>query len=327
MSGADRLLTRLSQESHPLGDLWEHLWLPGALRREGVDLLHAPAVMMPLGRTSFARVVTIHDLVPMLFPATVPRKYALYMSWLLKRVACRADRIICVSEHTKGDVVRVLGVDPARISVVHEAPQPGFQPVRDDQELARVRQRYGISKPYFYHVGNIEPRKNLVGLVKAFVRLAPRGQSQLVLTGRQGWLTRDIFRELGALDLGSEVIFTDYVAQEDLPRLLSAAVAFVFPSLYEGFGLPVLEAMACGTPVITSNISSLPEIAGGAALLVDPRQEEELAQAMARVLEDRDLRDHLSRAGLARAAQFTWDQAARQTMAAYGQAMQGREAA
>jgi glycosyltransferase involved in cell wall biosynthesis len=321
MSGAATHQTRLGQESHPLGDLWEHLWLPGALKRRGVDLLHGPMLMLPLGRASFARVVTIHDLVPMLFPETVPRKYALYVRWLLPRVAGVAERVICVSGHTKDDLVRELGMDPERVVVVHEAPQPGFRPLEDLAALARVRERHGITKPFFFHLGNIEPRKNLVGLVKAFLSLSPRGRAQLVLGGHKGWLTQGIFKELDGLDLSQDVIFTGYLPQEDLPLLMNAAAAFVFPSLYEGFGLPVLEAMACGTPVITSNISSLPEVAGDAALLVDPRRVEDLAGAMERVLEDGTLRRDLSRAGLERAAQFTWERAARETMAVYEQAM------
>ena len=316
----------LSHESHPWGDLWEHLWLPRVLKRHGVQVMHGPATLIPLGRDGFASVATIHDLVAFLYPETIPQKYALYMTWLLKRVVKRAMRIISVSQCTKDDLVRVLGVPPERIAVIHEAAQPGFQPIADQEALQRARRRYGISKPFFYHVGNIEPRKNLVRLLKAFLSLRHRfkGQVQMVISGQEGWLTRRLHGDIGRLDLGQDVIFTGYLPQEDLPLLMNAALAFVFPSLYEGFGLPALEAMSCGTPLITSNLSSLPEIVGPAALLVEPTQVEDIAQAMWRVFEDAGLRQRMSRLGLEQAARFSWQQTARQTMEVYLEAHRER---
>ncbi|MBI4798321.1 MAG: glycosyltransferase family 4 protein [Desulfarculus sp.] len=317
---------RLSHESHPWGDLWEHLWLPRVLRQNSVQVMHGPATLIPLSRDGFASVATIHDLVAFLYPQTIPTKYALYMTWLLKRVVKSARRIISVSQCTKDDLVRVLDVDPERIAVIHEAAQPGFRPIGDQAALEAVRRRHGITKPFFFHVGNIEPRKNLVGLLKAFISLGARlkGQAQLVIGGQEGWLTRRLHQQIGRLDLGPEVIFTGYLPQEDLPLLMTAACAFVFPSLYEGCGLPALEAMSCGTPLITSNLSSLPEIAGEAALLVEPTSPEDIAQAMWRVFEDLGLRQDLCRRGLEQAARFSWDQAARQTMRVYLEAHQER---
>ncbi len=313
------LATRLSHENHPLGDLWEHLWLPGTLRREGVQVMHGPAAMLPLLGRSCAGVVTIHDLVAFLQPETIPRKYALYMQWLIGRVVRKATRIISVSHHTKRDLVEVLGVDPRRVAVVHEAAAPEFRPETDPAALEKVRRRYGIHKPFFFHVGNIEPRKNLVRLVKAYLSLRPRlqGRVQLVLSGQKGWLTGPLFRQLDGLNLADDIIFTGFLPQEDLPLLMSAARAFVFPSLYEGFGLPALEAMSCATPLITSNISSLPEIVGAAGLLVDPLDEGAIAEAMWRVFSDDDLHQELSRAGLERTRLFSWERTARQTLAVY----------
>ncbi|MFH1060896.1 MAG: glycosyltransferase family 1 protein [Pseudomonadota bacterium] len=311
--------TKISHESHPLGDLWEHFWLPGALRRRGVQVMHGPAVLMPLAGRGFARVATIHDLVAFLYPETIPQKYALYMRWLLRRVVKRAARLISVSQSTKDDLVRVLGVDPARVTVAHLAASPTFRPVQDQAALESVRRRYGIHKPFFYHVGNVEPRKNLVRLVKAYLELRPRlsGRAQLVISGQKGWLTGPLFKELAGLNLADDVIFTGFAPQADLPLLMSAARAFVFPSLYEGFGLPALEAMSCGTPLVTSNISSLPEIVGDAALLVEPTDVGGIAQAMWRLFNDDDLHARLGARGLKRAAAFSWDACARQTLAVY----------
>jgi glycosyltransferase involved in cell wall biosynthesis len=308
--------TNISHESHPVGDLWEHFQLPHILERNRVDVLHGPATLIPLRPSEYASVVTIHDLVAFLFPETIPRKYAVYMRWLLRRVVSRADRIISVSHNTKEDLKRILKVDPDKITVVHEAAQPGFRPIKDADKLDWVRRSYGIRGPFFYHVGNIEPRKNLVRLVKAFMLLRSemKTDAQLVITGQKGWLTGQLFRSLGALNLSDDVIFTGYVPHEELPILMNAAEAFVFPSLYEGFGLPALEAMSCGTPVITSNISSLPEIVGRAAVLVDPHCEKSIARGMARVISDRDLRWKLSTDGLVQARRFSWEKAARETL-------------
>jgi glycosyltransferase involved in cell wall biosynthesis len=324
-----RHLTRLSHESHPLGDLWEHFWLPRILNRNQVDMFHGPATLIPLTQGRYGSVVTVHDLVAFVCPDTVPYKYAVYMRWLLRRVAERADRIICVSENTKQDLVRVLGVDPGRISVVYLAAPAAFQPFKDTARLEWVRRRYGLTGPYIYHVGNIEPRKNLVRLVKAYLLLRRRlsRRVRLVISGQKGWLTGLLFRELSGLELGDDVVFTGYVPRADLPLLMSAAEMFVFPSLYEGFGLPALEAMCCGTPVVTSNISSLPEIVGQSAVLVDPLDEEAIAGGMQRVLEDGELRRRLEREGLARARLFSWERTALQTLEVYRRAREEKSGA
>lgn len=318
--------TGISHESHPLGDLWEHFWLPRVLRQRGTQVMHGPAVLMPLARDGFASVATIHDLVAFLHPETIPPKYALYMKWLLRRVVRRAERLISVSQSTKDDLVRVLGVDPDKVTVAHLAASPTFRPVRDPAALDAVRRRYGIHKPFFYHVGNVEPRKNLVRLVRAYLELRPRlaGRAQLVISGQKGWLTGPLFKDLAGLNLADDVIFTGFVPQADLPLLMSAARAFVFPSLYEGFGLPALEAMSCGTPLVTSNISSLPEIVGPAALLVEPAEVGDIAQAMWRLFTDDDLHARLSELGLRQAAEFSWDACARQTLAVYRSASKER---
>jgi glycosyltransferase involved in cell wall biosynthesis len=318
--------TSISHENHPLGDLWEHFWLPNILHSNQVKVMHGPATLAPLYHRDYATVVTIHDLVAFLFPETIPRKYAMYMRWLIKRVVKRADRIISVSENTKYDLVTVLGADPDKITVVYEAAQPKFKPVDDPAKLEEVKRRYNIDSPFLYHVGNIEPRKNLVRLIKAFLLLRERigRTAKLVISGQEGWLTKKLYTAFNSLDFKDDVIFTGYVPHEDLPILMNAAQAFVFPSLYEGFGLPALEAMQCGTPVITSNISSLPEIVGQAAILVDPQDEDSIANGMQRVLEDGALRQRLSSQGLKQAALFSWEKAASQTLDIYRRVHQER---
>ena len=320
--------TSISHESHPVGDLWEHFHLPRVLKENRVEVMHGPATLVPLLPAGYATVVTIHDLVAFLFPETIPRKYALYMRWLITRVVKRADRIISVSENTKQDLIQVLGVTPDKVTVVHEAAQPGFTPVRDQEMLDKVARRYGIEDPFVYHVGNIEPRKNLVRLIRAFLLMRSRSKRKvrLVITGQKGWLTGRLFKALDGKDLHEDVIFTGYVPHQDLPLLMNAAEVFVFPSLYEGFGLPALEAMRCGTPVVTSNISSLPEIVGRAAVLVDPYNEESIAEGLQSVVEDADLRKELSRKGLAQAELFSWERAARETLAVYHQAYEEKMA-
>lgn len=326
----DRVLheTKISHENHPLGDLWEHYWLPRVLHQNQVDVFHGPATLLPLARDGYAAVVTIHDLVAFLHPQTIPRKYATYMRWLIRKVVARADRIISVSEHTKSDLVDVLGVNPDKISVVYEAAHESFRPCNDQKLLDDVCQRYGLDGPFLYHVGNIEPRKNLVRLVKAFMIMRERSghKVKLAISGQKGWLTRRLFKALGEIDIHRDVVFTGYVSHQDLPLLMCAAHAFVFPSLYEGFGLPVLEAMSCGTPVVTSDISSLPEIVGDKAVLVDPNSSESVAQGLQRILEDSQLHSRLAAEGFERAKLFSWNKAARETLDIYRRVHEERKA-
>jgi glycosyltransferase involved in cell wall biosynthesis len=314
--------TRVSFEDHLRGDLWLLVYLPLRLRKVGTDVYHGPAVFLPHVKLGYRTVVTIHDLVSFLFPETVPRKYSLYMR-LMTRLATRsADRIIAVSEATKADLVRMLNVPPARIVVIHEAVGPEFARPLAPGTVTAVAARYGLRSPYCLFVGNLEPRKNLPGLIEAFAevrrRLARSARPpQLVLAGTRAWLHAGIFRAVEAHGLGGDVVFMDYVPIADLPALYAGATCFVFPSLYEGFGLPVLEAMAAGAPVVAARAGSIPEVAGDAALLVDTRVSGELATALETLLTDAPLRERLAARGRARAAQFAWETVARQTLAVY----------
>ena len=238
----------------------------------------------------------------------------------LARVRRKADLALVPSLAVKGDVVQRLGLPEDRVVVTSEGCEPRFRPA-GPASLGGVAARYGLPARYVLAVGTLEPRKNLTTLLHAFARLRQGGDVdpglQLVLAGARGWLDGPIFRTVRALGLEQTVRFPGFIDDDDLPAVYSGAALFVFPSLYEGFGLPLLEAMACGVPVITSNVASMPEVAGDAALLVDPRDAGGLAAAIARALRDRKLRARLRAAGLARAGQFSWETAARRTLDAY----------
>ena len=314
--------TRVSFENHVVGDLWLLGYLPLKLRALRADVYHGPAVFLPLIKLGYRSVVTIHDLVSFLFPETVPRKYSLYMRLMTRLAARSADRIIAVSHATQADLQRVLGVPAAKTVVIHEAVAPEFAVPSAPEAVAAVRQRYGLRPPYCLFVGNLEPRKNLGRVVEAFGRLRAHtrlgpGAAQLVLAGTQAWLYGGIFRAVEAEGLADDVVFTGYVPPADLPALYAGAACFVFPSLYEGFGLPVLEAMAAGVPVVASRAGAIPEVAGDAALLVAADRVAEIADAMESVLTDAALRERLVAAGRVRARAFSWETAARETLAVY----------
>jgi glycosyltransferase involved in cell wall biosynthesis len=235
---------------------------------------------------------------------------------LVDVAARRADAIITVSESAKRDIVRLYGSQAERIHVVHEAAAPAFQPIRDPAVLERVRRRYDLAERFILYVGTIEPRKNLPKLIEGFASRRKSGQlpHQLVCAGPYGWLSRDIEDLIDRLQIEDAVRFTGYVPFDDLATLYSLAEMFVFPSLYEGFGLPVIEAMACGTPVVTSNGTSLPEVVADSAVLVDPEDVDSIAAGIQQMLSNPGLRERLRRSGLERAKCFTWERAATRTL-------------
>jgi glycosyltransferase involved in cell wall biosynthesis len=237
---------------------------------------------------------------------------------LIPIVARRADAIVTVSNSARNDILRFLKVPRDKVRVIPGAASSHFRPVTDQATLDKVRRRYGLDAPYILYVGTIEPRKNLVRLARAFARLKKRGlPHKLLIVGQPGWQVGPVYAEVERLGLTRDMIFTGYVPLEDLPPLYTMAESLAFPSLYEGFGLPVIEAMACGTPVVTSRSSSLGEIAGDAALLIDPLSVDELEDALYRLHTDHALRACLYEKGIARAALFTWQTNARATLDLY----------
>lgn len=290
----------------PFPRLWTHVRLAWEMLLHPPDVLFVPAHVLPLIHPR--SVATIHDLGYRHFPEAHTRSARLYLEWGT-RYSARASRLVIAdSRATRDDLVSMYGVPECRIRVAYPGICPGLAPVSDSAVIDRVRGKYGISRPYLLYVGTLQPRKNLLRLMDAFAALPE--QYVLVLAGKKGWLYSDILSRAEALGVGRRVIFTGYVPDEDLPALLSGAEVFVFPSLYEGFGLPVLEAMACGAPVVCSDTSSLPEVAGDAALLVSPTDTAALAAAMNQVLTDGDLRQRLVLRGREQAAKFTWQRCA-----------------
>jgi glycosyltransferase involved in cell wall biosynthesis len=284
-----------------------------------VDVFHTSDVVncaLPGAKS----VTTIHDLTAVLFPQYHTRQVRETLAEKFRFAQTQADAVICVSESAKRDAVEYLELDPARVHVVHHGVDPSFCPLPPASVADALRPMGLMQEGYILHVGTIEPRKNLVRLVQAYQRLCQRLQTtpRLVLAGMKGWLYEDVLTEVEALGLEDRVILAGHVDGELLPALYNGARLFVYPSLYEGFGLPVLEAMACGVPVVTSNTSSLPEVAGDAAMLVDPYDVTGIAEAMEQILGDNDRVTTLRRRGLARAARFTWEAAARETLKVYG---------
>lgn len=283
-----------------------------------VDLFHSTNFLC-LSQRKGKRVVTVFDLTFLLFPQYHPRLRVMIFKNFFSKSLELADRIIAISENTKRDLMHLMQVPEEKIVVTPLAASEIFKPVVV-QEASRILSRYGITfRDYLLYVGTIEPRKNLFRLLKAFEIFCSSHSTAplLVLVGRTGWLSGDFYRALESSPWKKNIRLLGYVPEMDLPALYSGALAFVYPSLYEGFGLPPLEAMMCGTPVITSNNSSLPEVTGDAALLVNPLEVEEIAEALMRIGRDYSLREEMRKKGLERAKLFTWGETAKKTLGVY----------
>ena len=301
----------------PVRTAWMQTVLPGNIRRAAPDVCHFPNYLAPLA-SPCPYVVTIHDMTLYITPRFHRLKKLVLDRTLLPHVARRAAGIITVSNSARDDIVRYLRVPREKVRVVMNAVSPVFRPVTDPAHLTSVLTRYGINVPYVLYVGTIEPRKNIARLVQAFAHLKRAGlPHKLVLVGQPGWHFQPIYAEIERQGITRDVVLTGYVPEQDLPALYSGAECMAFPSLYEGFGLPVLEAMACGTPVVTSHSSSLAEVAGDAALLIDPYSVEQIAGALARIHDDPQLAGDFVTRGLERATRFTWESAARATLDLY----------
>ena len=288
---------------------------------EQIDLFHGLEPSgFPLFYTRRKCVVTIHDVTPLILPWAFPPRHRWILATALSCVRRQADAVIVPSASAAADVVRHLNIDRDRITVISMGCDPRFQAAVNPLRTATVRQRYGLPERYALFVGTLEPRKNLQTLLRGFARFraeCPQDDVKLVLAGGPGWGQEPFDGILDTLKMRDHVLFMGFVVDKDLPDLYRGAEVFVYPSLYEGFGLPVLEAMACGIPVITSDRSSLPEVAGNAALLIDPTQPEALAAALSSVVTDKALREELRWKGIARAKDFSWEAVARKTLAVY----------
>jgi glycosyltransferase involved in cell wall biosynthesis len=306
-----------------LDKLWfEQITFPRACHRAVVDLCHVPYFASPL-LSPVPTVVTIHDLIPLLLPEyRSSLRVRLYML-LVSAAARRAELIITDSQHSRHDIVKHLGIDPDRVQAIYLAADPSCRVISDSATLAHVRQKYGLPERYILYLGGFDRRKNLEGLLRAYARLSAALDAvpSLVVAGRLPAADTALFphprRMVNEFAIGQRVAFTGWVAEEDKPALYSGALFFAFLSVYEGFGLMPLEAMACGTPVLAARCASLPEVVGPGGLLVDPADVDEVAQAMAELVRDAERRDHLAAEAVKQAAGFDWKRTAAQTLQAY----------
>jgi glycosyltransferase involved in cell wall biosynthesis len=292
--------------------------LPWELRRHPVDVVHVQYIL-PTG-FSGRSVVTIHDLHFEHYPRHYPPVDRMFLKYFVRRSTRQADQIVTDSEHSKRDLQARYGVAEEKIRVIPLGINPRFRPEPDPARLRAVREKYGVADRFILFIGRIvDQRKNASLLMDAFVALGREAACghQLVIAGKnEGRGPAALMAKARTLGEG-RIHFPGFIAEADVPALMSAASVFVYPSLFEGFGLPPLEAMACGTPVVSSNVTSLPEVVGEAALLVNPHDRDELVEALRRLLADTDLRQHLREEGFQRAAKYVWDHCARQTLAVY----------
>ncbi len=315
----------------PWPRLWTHIRLSAELWQCPPDALFVPAHVLPLF-CPVPALVTVHDLGYRYYPEAHRPFDRRYLEWTTRRHTRVARHLLADSQATKADLVRFYHADPNRITVVYLGRDESLKRIEDPTAIAAVKAKYGLDGPYLLYLGTLQPRKNLVRLLEAFhlvqqmrpqittvPSLSRTGDEskkllRLVIGGKKGWLEDEILARGQALGLAGQVLFPGYIPTEDKAALLSGALAYVFPSLYEGFGLPVLEAMACGTPVLTSNVSSLPEVAGEAAILVDPHRTEAIAAGIVQLVTDQDLRQRLVEKGYRQIQKFSWTRAAEQVL-------------
>ncbi len=311
----DNFRTILVNRPVPRFQLWFQLALPGRLKKDGVDIFHGLFSRLPL-RLPVPGVITAHDLSGYSMPG-MHKRWTHLTNLLYPNYIRSASGIIAVSKFTASEVGRFFPAAEGKTSVVYEAAPPEYSPVDDAGELERVRNRYGLPDSFILFLGTLEPRKNLPRLLKAFQEAAGKIEQSLVIAGGTGWKNREMVDILESSPVSKRIRLTGFIEDGDVPGLMSLADLFVYPSLYEGFGLPILEAMACGTPVITSTTASMPEVAGDAALLADPNSVGSMAEALERMAGDPGLRAEMTKRGLARASEFSWERAATETLDVY----------
>ncbi|HEV2965102.1 MAG TPA: glycosyltransferase family 1 protein [Candidatus Angelobacter sp.] len=328
LPGTEEMITTSATHAEKLSiklkyySIREQIELPRLLRAHRIDLLHSPHFMLPLRRTC-PSIVTIHDVIYLACKEDLPSHVArFYYRTMMAAAARSADRIITDSEFSKQDIMRYLDVESSRIEVIYPAVAADFHKVTDEHRLQQVSARYGIDGRYVLYTGIFKPRKNHAGLLRAFKHLLSIvGDAQLVIAGPANAGEADLRRLAADLGVAAKVVFTGFVEEADLPALYSAAHIYACPSLYEGFGFTVLEAMACGVPVVCSPAASLPEVAGDAALYADSRIPEQFGRALAEAWANHELRNSLIQKGRDNLRRFSWQRTAEQTLAVYRQAL------
>lgn len=303
--------------STPLRFWWDQVKVPRAAKKVRADILHQPCFSAPLWYQGKV-IVTCHDLIALLFGKDIPFVSRLFFGQWMPYSYKGADRIIAVSESTKKDLIKLLKIPEEKIKVIPEAAGEHFKPVKEKKLIEKVRRKYGLGKNYILHVGTLNPRKNLEFLIDVFAEIVKKNPNlNLVITGKKGWYYEGMFRLVRHFTLEGRVKFTGYVDDSDAPTLYSGALLFAFPSLYEGFGLPPLEAMSCGVPVISSNTSSMPEIIGEAGILINPKDKKGWVRAILNVLGNPGLQKEMIKKGLIQAEKFSWEDIARKTISVY----------
>lgn len=304
---------------------WFEWAVPGALRAHGAEVFFSPDSMCSL-RSNVPTVMTCHDLVPLHFSKQVPLIHRHFLRYFLPKFLRRADHVLTVSEYVRQDIAQSCGIGLDNIGVVYNGCREGFQPL-DEQEKQSVREAFSEGKPYFFYAGAIHPRKNIPRLIRAFdgFKQKTKSPAKLLLAGRFAWQTGEVRSACEQAAYRSDIRLLGYVPEEDLPRLTAAATALCYVSISEGFGLPMLEAMHCDTPVLAANTSCLPEIAGNAALLVDPFDERAIAEGLERLWTDSDLAKNLVANGRVQRERFSWDKAAAEVYAALKKAAENTD--
>lgn len=310
----------------PIYGIKEQIFFPFKLSKQKLDLLHLPHYPIPLLYRGEI-VVTIHDLIHLIYPEYLPSKAAwFYAKFMFSHAGRRAKKVIAVSENTKRDTVELLNIPAEKIKVIYNGIDERFKPINDKESIEKTKRKYGLSEKYILYAGLLKPHKNILRLIEAFPKLRRETQikDKLVLVGNKEFPHyRAIKEKIKELDLENQILILGEVDSEDMTALYNGADVFVLPSLYEGFGLPPLEAMACGCPVITSNTSSLPEVVGDAGIMVDPCDMDGLAEAICKVLTDEGLRQEMIKKGLARAKLFSWEKTAKETLKIYKEVAKG----
>jgi len=295
------------------------IFMPVEFLYGSFDIIHTLHPFSPV-KFKAKYIATIHDLTPLISNEWFLKEDSLKFRFIIKKTTERADKIIAVSNSTKKDIVRFFNYPEENIEVVHLASDDIYKPLENKEGIEGIKRKYGISKKYILFVGTIEPRKNLLRLLSAFEKLKNKFKEyQLVIVGQIGWITEKFFEKLKNLleNVKKDVILTGYIPREDMVFLYNGCELFIYPSLYEGFGIPVLEAMSCGVPVITSNVSSLPEVGGDACVYVNPYDEEDILYKMEKVLSSEGLKKEMSKKGLERAKLFSWEKTAEKTLKIY----------
>ncbi|MEM9776293.1 MAG: glycosyltransferase family 1 protein [Chloroflexota bacterium] len=306
--------------------IWYRLRLPLPVQTftGRLNLFHSPDFVLPPLARQIPSLLTVHDLSFLHYPHTFTPALVNYLNSVVPWSVRRATHILADSEATKTDLVELWKTPAEKITVLYSGVHSRFAPVVDSSKIQAMRQKYKLSEaPIILSVGTVQPRKNYQMLIQAFARIADKFEHKLIITGGKGWLVDDILAEVEAQNLTGRVIFTGFIADEDLSTLYSAADVLAFPSLYEGFGLPILEAMACGTPVINSDASCLPEVAGSATVQLPPENVDRWATELANLLSDKALHDQLRTAGFEQARRFTWQKSAEQLLAIYSTLLTG----